>query len=275
MSGCAQPDGTPSPSDAPGFFDDEALIYDAAYDEPSVGGYALRDRMDSVLRLAGEGPGKVLDAGMGPGRLLAEMSRRGWTVAGVDGSKEMVALARTRVPGGSDGLAVARIESLPFPDASFDLVVATGVVEYVDDPRDALLELARVLRPGGRAIVSNPSPIAIYALWRRLVLYPALRLAKRLGLVGRAPLWRPVPPRRRRFESLLREVGLAVESVTFANYLALPTPLDAWRPGATMALAERLKSRGGGTASALFATQMLFCATRQDAGGATGRARKN
>ncbi len=46
----------------------------------------------------------------------------------------------------------APCERLPFPDASFDVVTNTGVLEHVDDPERALGEIARVLRPGGRAL---------------------------------------------------------------------------------------------------------------------------
>ena len=68
---------------------------------------------------------------------------------GVDASAEMVALARERLPDARDRLAQGSVEELPFEDASFDAVAATGVLEYADVPR-ALGELARVLRPGDR-----------------------------------------------------------------------------------------------------------------------------
>ena len=101
-------------------FDAEAARYDAAYDASGAPGRALRDRLATVLELAGDGPGDVLDAGMGPGRLLAALERRSWRVSGVDVSAEMLALARARLPeaaawgGYPGGLAVEKGEPL-FP----------------------------------------------------------------------------------------------------------------------------------------------------------------
>lgn len=184
-------------------FDGMARSYDAAYDARGAPGRALRDRLATVLELAGDGPGDALDAGMGPGRLVVELERRGWHVSGVDASPEMVALARKRVPGAAERLIVGTLEALPFPDARFALVVATGVLEYARDLETALAELARVVRPGGRAVVTLPNWWSASTLVRRLVLYP---VARRLG--------RPAPPppprliRPSELESLLRGAGL-------------------------------------------------------------------
>ena len=182
-------------------FDAMARSYDAAYDARGAPGRALRERLATVLELAGDGPGDALDAGMGPGRLVAELDRRDWRTSGVDASAAMVALARERVPNAR--LEVAPLEALPFADASFDLAVATGVLEYADDLEAGLAELARVVRPGGRAIVSLPNWWSGSALLRRLAVYPA---ARRLG--RRPP---PQPLRLMRpaeLEPLLRAAGL-------------------------------------------------------------------
>jgi len=183
-------------------FDARAARYDAAYDARGAPGQALRDRLETVLELAGDGPGDALDAGMGPGRLLAELDRRGWRASGVEPSSEMLALAQERLPAALDRLLLGTIEVLPFPDETFDLAVATGVLEYADlEP--ALCELARVLRPGGRAIVSLPNWWSASGLLRRKAVYP---LARRAG--------RATPPAPRRlvraaeFEHLLAEAGL-------------------------------------------------------------------
>lgn len=168
-------------------FDTQAARYDAAYDAPGAPGHALRDRLATVLELAGEGPGEAVDAGMGPGRLLAEMERRGWRVSGIDTSAEMVTLARGRLPDARERLVQAPIERLPFADASFDLAVATGVLEYADDLEAALGELARVVRPGGRAIVSLPNWWSASAIMRGRALYPLASVANRAT---------PPPPRR-------------------------------------------------------------------------------
>lgn len=194
-------------------FDREAERYDAAYDAPGAPGNALRDRHATVLDLAGDGPGEVLDAGMGAGRLVAELERRGWRATGIDASAAMVALAQARLPGAGDRLARASIEALPFPDTSFDLAVAIGVLEYADDLEAGLRELARVLRLGGRAIVSLPNWWSVSALVRRKALYPLARRA------GRRP---PPQPRRlirpSEFERLLTGAGLRLTAVRRTSF---------------------------------------------------------
>jgi SAM-dependent methyltransferase len=194
-------------------FELDAQRYDAAYDASGAPGHALRDRLATVLELAGRGPGEAIDAGMGPGRLVAELERRGWHVSGVDASAAMVALAQARVPEARDRLVRAPIESLPFADASFELAVATGVLEYADDLEAALRELTRVLRPGGRAIVSLPNWWSASAFLRRKALYP---LARRAG--------RATPPSPRRLvraselDRLLRDAGLRPTGVHLTSF---------------------------------------------------------
>ena len=102
---------------------------------------------------------RVLDIGSGPGFLDAEMAQQVGTdgdVTGLDPSASMLALADNRLP--AAGAAPVRFmkggaTSLPFPDASFDVVTSTQVYEYVVDMGAALAEANRVIRPGGRLLV--------------------------------------------------------------------------------------------------------------------------
>lgn len=233
------------PAPEPGaFFDERAEHYDRAYDARTAGGYALRSRMSASLRLVGAGPGEALDAGMGPGRLLAELARSGWTVSGVDASAEMVARARQRLPTSADRIVHGRLESLPFPEASFDVVAATGVLEYAElEP--ALLEIARVLRPGGVAVVSYPNPRAYYVIWKTRVWYRLVRALKRLA--GRPPIRVPQGlglVQTALLEELMEGIGLHLHRTEFTCYLVLPSPLDYLLPGMTERLGEWLEVKG-------------------------------
>jgi SAM-dependent methyltransferase len=248
-------------SDAGAYFDERAARYDSAYDARGADGHALRSRLDAVLRLAGSGPGDALDAGMGPGRLVAELTRRSWWVSGLDASSEMVEAARGRLPEAADRLVVGEIERLPFPDASFDLVVATGVLEYAQ-VEAALADLARVLRPGGRAVVSYPNPEALYGIWKSRVWYPGVRTAKRLA--RRPPLAMPhgskiVPPEQ--FRVLLATAGLEPRATEYTGFLVLPTPLDSALPGLAERLAQRLEG-GGERSGRRLATQVVYGAAK-------------
>lgn len=94
----------------------------------------------------------ALDICTGPGGVAASVSRKyGCSVVGLDLSSEMLAKARANFS--SSGLDVrltqARAENLPFRDNSFDAVIFTFLLRYVDDVEGTIAEMARVLRPGG------------------------------------------------------------------------------------------------------------------------------
>ena len=101
---------------------------------------------------------RLLDAGCGSGRTLDDLARYG-RVSGIDLSPEAVEAARRR---GHADVRVARVEELPFEDATFDVVTCLDVVEHTPDDRATLAELRRVTRPGGVLIVTVP---AYQALW--------------------------------------------------------------------------------------------------------------
>jgi SAM-dependent methyltransferase len=96
---------------------------------------------------------RVLDAGCGTGRNLAEYGAPG-RAAGVDPSASAVAFCRAR---GLDGVTQGEIERLPFDDGSFDLILATDVLEHVERDDRALAELRRVAAPGARLLVTVPA----------------------------------------------------------------------------------------------------------------------
>jgi ubiquinone/menaquinone biosynthesis C-methylase UbiE len=118
----------------------------------------------AVLDLAGEVTGRrILDVGCGSGPLAAALRDRGAVVAGFDASAAMVDLARRRL-GEDANLRVADLAApLPYADASFDDVVASLVLHYLEDWSGPLAELRRVLAPGGRllVVVNHPAAYAI------------------------------------------------------------------------------------------------------------------
>jgi SAM-dependent methyltransferase len=109
---------------------------------------------------------QVLDLGCGFGRHAFEAYRRGAHVVAVDRSVEEVAqvtamfkamAAEGEAPAGNVARAVrADLLALPFPDASFDVVMASEVLEHIPADEMALAEIARVVRPGGRVAVTVP-----------------------------------------------------------------------------------------------------------------------
>jgi len=204
-----------------GFFEARADEYNRAYEGDTVGGRVLRQRLEAVLVLLGAGPGEVLDAGMGGGVLCERLDRHGWTVSGVDISPAMVELARARLPQFAERLTSGSILALPHPDASFDVAICTGVLEYVEEHlQEAVAELERVVRPGGRVVTSLPNYGSIQGVWRFRVYYPSVRRAKRM--------LRMTPPPSRAIVTLgdLKEAfaagGLTVLRVETVGVRALP-----------------------------------------------------
>jgi len=110
----------------------------------------------------------VLDVATGTGLVARAVSDRyGCDVVGLDRSANMLSAAVAR--NGHTPLVLARAESLPFPDESFDHLTFTYLLRYVDDPTATMRELARVVRPGGRIAALDfgvpPNPI-LRTLWR-------------------------------------------------------------------------------------------------------------
>ena len=103
-------------------------------------------------------PGMALDAACGTGRHARRLAELGNQVVGVDGSPEMLEKARASLP-----YAVFHegdLTSLPLESAGFDLVVCSLALEHVADLSAGIAELSRVLRPGGRMVLSDLHPTA-------------------------------------------------------------------------------------------------------------------
>jgi SAM-dependent methyltransferase len=103
---------------------------------------------------------KVLDVAAGNGNAALAAARRWCEVVASDYVPAL--LERARVRAAADGLEIAfreaDAEALPFPDASFDVVVSTFGVMFTPDQERAAAELARVCRPGGRIGLANWTP---------------------------------------------------------------------------------------------------------------------
>lgn len=140
-----------------------------------------RWRRALVDRVAPQAPGRVLDVASGTAGVAIELARRtSSAVVAVDLTPAMLRQGRANVArlGLSDRIAVVvgSAERLPFPDASFDALMFTYLLRYVDDPAATLQELSRVVKPGG--VVASldfflpPQPFwrAMWWLYTRLLL---------------------------------------------------------------------------------------------------------
>ncbi|MFD2765015.1 class I SAM-dependent methyltransferase [Micromonospora eburnea] len=138
-------------------YDSFAESYSTDNESNLINGYYERPAM---INLAGDVNGhRILDAGCGSGPLSAALRAKGAIVTGFDSSPAMIELARQRL-GENAALHVADLsQPLPFPDGAFDDVVASLVLHYLRDWAAPLAELRRVLKPGGRLILSVNHPL--------------------------------------------------------------------------------------------------------------------
>lgn len=96
---------------------------------------------------------RLLDVGCGPGYFLRLAAEWGATVTGIDGAPPFIELARAALPHAD--LTVGSMESLPYPEDSFDVVTGFDVFQLAADPWRALREAARVGRAGARVVIAS------------------------------------------------------------------------------------------------------------------------
>ena len=241
----------------------------AAWRNSSLGDIteALEHRL--IFELAGNIAGKpVLDAGCGDGSLAAAFARDGaLRVAGCDTDPRMLARARDRAASGQPGigLSAARVQALPFPDNSFDVVTCITVLTFIADADAAMQELARVLRPGGRLIVGDLNKWSIWAVRRRI-----------RGWFG-ATLWRNARFRTAQYlAASMRRAGLRTEATRGAIFFPpwtltarLMAPFDPRLGRATTLGAAFVAVQGCKPGNGTYADRHGHAGGSDDPGGAT------
>jgi ubiquinone/menaquinone biosynthesis C-methylase UbiE len=136
-------------------FDRAVEYYDRTRALPAEAHHQVIDVLVAEL----EGRGRVLEIGVGTGRIGLDLVRSGVPLVGLDLSLPM--LQRLRENAGDEMLLPAvqgDATALPYPDAAFGAAVASHVLHLVPDYGGALAELARVVRPAGPLLVSRGSP---------------------------------------------------------------------------------------------------------------------
>ncbi len=168
------------------------------YDDPGNDTIALEEPVahDLLERLPA---GPVLDAACGTGRHAAFLSERGRDVIGVDASDAMLARARAKLP--EVDFRRGELAALPLADGEVAGAVCALALSHLPEIGPAIAELARVLRPGGRLVVSNPHPFATAILgWRAVFVDPE----------GRRSMIPEHPHLHGNYIAAFRDAGLAV-----------------------------------------------------------------
>ena len=130
--------------------------------------YFYQSRLKLVSELLEPGTrGMLLDVGSGPGIFGDQARALGFQYVAADVSVGMARESLKRAPRDTRAVA-ASADALPFPDAAFDAVTALGVFEYVERLELAFAECGRVLRPGGRFVVSVLNHRSPYRWFQRI-----------------------------------------------------------------------------------------------------------
>jgi len=126
-------------------FDAIASNYDSVRGHPPE----VAEQIGRAIAAVAGTNARVLELGVGTGRIALPVAAAGCRVAGIDISAEMLRMARAKEHGQALWLIQGAIEHLPFADGVFDATLAVHVLHLARDWRTALAEALRVLRPGG------------------------------------------------------------------------------------------------------------------------------
>lgn len=110
------------------------------------------------LYLSDMAPGRVLDIGCGDARFLNRMKQLGWSAQGIDFDAAAASNAKNLF---DIDVQIGTLESLQFPECTFDAVTMNHVIEHVFDPVALLSEIRRILKPGGRLVVVTPNAMSM------------------------------------------------------------------------------------------------------------------
>ncbi len=183
-------------------FQSLSMEWKEIYTRSDVQAETIRDRHAAVLdwidSLALEPASKVLEIGCGAAFMAIALAQRGFRVYAIDSVESMVEQARRNAVESriTDllSLEIGDVYTLAFEDESFDLVLAIGVIPWLERADLAIQQMARVTRPGGHIILTYANRAGLVSLldpWTNPALVPLKRRLKemfeRMGRRGKSP----------------------------------------------------------------------------------------
>jgi SAM-dependent methyltransferase len=162
------------------------------------------------------GEKSVLEIGCGRGGFASWLALQGGSVSAADFSETALRIAGEHFKSPRISWVQQDIQRLTFPEATFDTVISCETVEHVPDPKIAVRELARVLKPGGILVLTCPNYLGLMGAYRGYLRLTGRRFTEEgqpinnFVLIPRVLLW-------------LRAAGLALERLNAkGHYLPLP-----------------------------------------------------
>jgi 2-polyprenyl-3-methyl-5-hydroxy-6-metoxy-1,4-benzoquinol methylase len=228
------------------YYRSRATVYNERYSVKASGDLlwvrhrAILDFVRSWNLCAGS---RILDMGCGPGRLTHDLAKMGYDGLGIDASPSMISLSK--LGAASEGLAgkwdyeLGDVEAAPAPDASFDAVICSGVIDYLLSDEKLIAEAVRVLKPGGRFLLCFTNQfgytvcLSTPLYWmKKVAIVRSIASSLRSALVGgrEGAMSFNFLPRKHRpaaARQALIQQGFKIDADRYVHFSLLPAPFCA------------------------------------------------
>jgi ubiquinone/menaquinone biosynthesis C-methylase UbiE len=204
-------------------FDAISSQWDELYQSRSLNAIVFQQRSSVALewidQLSLTQGSRMLDIGCGPGWTSVALADRGYRVSSIDSAQAMIETTRgNAIAAGNDELinvSVGDAHRIAFADETFSVVMALGVLSYLDSPKRAIDEMGRVTRPGGYVLLTSANPFSLPVFFdprRNFLLQPLRsRVRDQLTATGlwhlKTPLVTPKRYSANRVDRLLEGAG--------------------------------------------------------------------
>ena len=187
----------------------------------------------------------IADIGCGTGDMTNALAKKGFRLSASDIANNMVNIAKEKnkdfINSGLVDIITADAESLPYNDKSFDLVILSGVIEYLPDDEKWMNEAKRVVKPGGYLLLNVTNSGSIRRMtqqpFERLKSFSAFRKAAHFikhKILNKEPLhyfyFKIRTHRTRQFDRFLADQGFEKKGQAYFDYSFLPYPIDILVP---------------------------------------------
>lgn len=191
------------------------------------------DYVTEMVPSVNNGIFRALDVGCGAGQMIPILATKGYEVHAIDVSQNMVDLAKQEAERSNVDakIQIGDCEYLDYPDNYFDVYVAMGVIEYMDDDLPMLKEIQRVLKPGSIAIVTARNILSPHVRWRTFYRKYVNVFLKNLirPLFGRpAQTYVAISKEHfpKKFREEIKKLKFSVLEHRFAHFYCFPMPLN-------------------------------------------------